>query len=161
MYGHRVVSVTFYPFFQSILYGNFRDSEVNKTSVVSTVDLSEFDSDCVELIAMFMCSEEAKIPSLTEKAIDLFEVVNYCQVQKFQDILSDCFIEHFLRNNPFTCFSTGLLFGDMNLKTKSEAFIRLNLTYLLNITETEDFLKLGLQGLKSLFLPDDSLPMMN
>ena len=167
VYAHRVVLVTFSSYFRSTLYGDFSESNVNKTSVVATVDLSEFDSDCVELMVMFMYSGEAKIPSVIEKAIDLFEVVNYCQVQKFQDILSDCFINHFLRNNPFMCFSAGLLYAENNLKEKSEMFIKLNLTHSLDITETEDFLNISHQGLKSLLpkinesLPIDELTIFN
>ena len=53
------------------------ESKANKTSVLATVDLSEFDADCVKLMVEFMYSGEAKIPSVFKKAIDLVEVVNY------------------------------------------------------------------------------------
>ena len=106
----------------------------------------------------YMYNGVAKLPTKLQKAISLFDVVNYCQVQRLQEILSSYFVQHFLNKHPFSCFPTGLLYGDSNVKNQSETFIKLRLCDpTSNITETDDFYQMILQGVESLLSMDSFL----
>ena len=100
VYAFRAVLVSFSPYFYSSLYGEFEDSVVNKTSLVGSIDLSSFKSDHVELMVSYMYNGETHVPVDIKQAVEFFRLINFCQVERLQTILSNCFIKHFLNNFP-------------------------------------------------------------